>query len=338
MSYAVLRSRLAQVLFLALCVAGWLPPAQACTISTPTLIDLGSKTSFEATIPQTNAGSGSSGLACPGLVGLLSSNYVFLSVDALDAYLVKEGENASGGNVIPFEGRLVPGGTPFALGTTGNLAGASLLSLGGVSGEIQFFISLGSAANVAAGTYTGKIGIRWHYAVCSLIGALGACVGTWDRSPGIALSCLLVCVPDVNTMPGAGVPVEITIRLEVTRDCRFDVDDIDFGTAPFVDSFEPVSGALRVTCTKGTTYSVGLSNGNNFNGRRRMASGQHRLEYDVYLPNGERWDNGEFRAQQLTPAQGSAPEDFAYEARIYPDQPTPAVGLYSDVLIVDVEF
>jgi spore coat protein U-like protein len=230
---------------------------------------------------------------------------------------------------------------PLTAGSTsGNLAGASLLSLGGSSGEVQLFLNLGAAGNVASGTYTGTITLRWHYAVCTNISAVGICIGGWTRSAGITQSCLLgLCTLTQSSLPGAGEAVQVTVTLNVTRDCRFDADDIDFGGAPFADSFAPVSGALRVRCTKGTTYSVGLSNGNYFSGgRRRMGSGTNRLEYDVFRPGGQPWDALSHRALQAVPALGNVPESFTYEARIYPDQPTPPAGTYQDVLIIDVAF
>ncbi|PPS64780.1 hypothetical protein CRX72_04710 [Pantoea sp. BRM17] len=41
--------------------------------------------------------------------------------------------------------------------------------------------------------------------------------------------------------------------------------------------------SISVVCSKGSTYSVGLSNGNNFSGTaRQMANGASRLAYDIY--------------------------------------------------------
>jgi spore coat protein U-like protein len=312
--------------------------ARACTISSPTTIDLGSKSSFDAAVADITAGSGSSGLTCGGILGLLTSQFIYLSLDSKSAGLVNSGT----GDSIPFEVTTVPGGAPVPVGTTsGNLAGASLLSLGGSGGEVQLFVDLGAAGNIASGTYTGTITLRWHFATCSAISAIGICIGGWTVSPGISQSCLLgLCTLNQSSVPSSpGSPVQINVTLTVTRDCRFDADHIDFGAAPFADSFEPVTGSLRVTCTKGTTYSVGLSNGNYFNGvRRRMASGANRLEYEVFRSGGQPWDAVSNRAQQLVPAAGNTPETFTYEARIYPYQPTPPPGLYQDVLVIDAVF
>jgi spore coat protein U-like protein len=326
------------VLLLGLCGSLASEGVSACTTTSTALINLGSQSSFDLTVPNSAAGSGGSGLSCPGLLGLLSSQYIYLSVDSMSSGLV----NPVTGDSIPFSVATLPAGVPLVAGaTSGNLAGASLLSLGGTNDQILFYVSLGAAANVASGTYTGTITLRWHYATCSVINALGLCVGAWTTSPGVSQSCALglLCTLNTSSLPGPGEAVEVTIKVDVTRDCRFDADDIDFGSAPFAEGFSPVNGSLRVRCTKGTTYSVGLSDGNYFdNGRRRMASGANRLEYDVFHPGGLRWNNSTQRAVQSLPAQGNVPETFVYEARVYSDQTTPPVGIYQDVLIIDVEF
>lgn len=311
--------------------------AEACTISGTSSISLGSKTSFEAQSAANNAGSGASGLACSGILGLLSSQYIYVGVIANTGVLT----HSSSGDTIGFTIATTPNGTPLATGTTsGNLAAGGLLNLSGANGEVALFVSLAAAGNVAAGTYTGTVTLNWHYAVCSNISALGVCIGSWTRSAGITQNCILsLCTLNTASLPGNGAAVAVTISLEVTKDCRFEASQIDFGGAPFVDSFSPVNGQLQIKCTKGTTYSVGLSDGNSpSGGRRRMSSGAQRLQYDVFRPDSTVWNNTSRRVAQSMPAAGNIAETFSYEARIYADQPTPPIGVYSDALIIDVEF
>ncbi|MEJ0036566.1 MAG: spore coat protein U domain-containing protein [Gammaproteobacteria bacterium] len=308
--------------------------AGACTINGTPLISLGSKTSFDARVASPNAGSGSSGITCPGAFALLSNQYIFLTVTSVSSTLTEP----VSGDTIALSVSTVPGGSPLAVGTSGNLAASGALTSTGVNGEIALFASLGAAGNVSAGTYTGTVNLRWHFATCNNI-LLGVCVGSWNVSAGITQSCVLgVCTLNTGTLPGTGSPATVTFSLTVTRDCRFDADDVDFGSAPFVESFSPVSGNVRITCTKGTTYTAGLSGGGNSSGgRRRMASGANRLQYDVFRPGNILWSTT-LRAAQTTPAAGNTPETFPYEARIYPDQPAAPLGSYSDTLIIDVTF
>jgi spore coat protein U-like protein len=326
---------------LLLALAASLLPATAeaaCTPSGVAQINLGSTTSFDARAAQSVAGSGAGGLACTGILGLLNFQYIHVSVDSLEGRLVHESD---GGESIPFTLALSPGGVPLEEGTTSpNLAPGGLLSLGGSSGEVLLYVGLGAASNVKAGIYRGTVSLRWHYATCASISALNICIGGWSLSPGVTQSCLLgLCTLSTGSLPGAGTAVLLTITLVVTPDCRFTANDIDFGSAPFADAFGTVTGHIGIMCTKGQTYSVGLGAGNHYSGtRRQMASGAHRLQYDVYRPGGLVWNATDSRFEQATPAPGDIDQAFPYEARIYPDQPTPPVGVYTDTLVVDVEF
>lgn len=309
-----------------------------CASTGVSVIPLGSKTSFEAQVADDNAGSGSGGLSCPGLIGLLSSQYIFLTLSAKDPALI----NAAG-DAIGFDVTVAPAGQALEVGEISpNLAAAGSLTLTGASSEVAIFARLAAAPNVSAGTYLGTLSLLWHYATCPSLDAVGICVGPWAVSPGITQNCLpvlMLCTLNVTSLPGSGVPVDIEFTLEIAPDCRFVETDIDFGSAPFVDAFAPVAGSIQITCTRGETYTVGLSKGDFFSGgRRRMANGAELLEYDVFRPGSVPWNDTDHRAAQPIPAPGDAPQTFPYEARIYTDQPTPAVGNYSDTLILDVEF
>jgi spore coat protein U-like protein len=306
-----------------------------CSVTGTTAIPLGSKTSFDARVGDPSAGSGASGLSCTGILGLLASQYVYVSVSSKDAALT----NAAG-DAIDFEVATSVGGTSLEVGQiSGNLATAGLLSFSGPANDVLLYVRLNAAGNVSSGVYTGTVTLRWHYATCSNVGALGICLVSWTVSPGVGQTCVLVCTLNTGSLPGAGLPVTVTVSLNIERDCRFETDDIDFGSAPFIDIMAPVSGQIEITCTKGETYTVGLSDGNYFDGgRRRMASGTNRLEYDVRRPGGIPWNASDQRAEQAAPAAGDVPEAFSYEAYLYPDQATPPVGDYFDSLIIDVRF
>lgn len=87
----------------------------------------------------------------------------------------------------------------------------------------------------------------------------------------------------------------ITVELEVTPpDCMITAPDIDFGSSPLVAGFEPVSQVISLTCTKNSSFSIGLNDGLNASGgQRRMISSGHYLEYEIYKSSTmERWGGG----------------------------------------------
>src|SRR5690606_7016688 len=100
----------------------------------------------------------------------------------------------------------------------------------------------------------------------------------------------------------------------------------------------------------GTEYSVGLSNGNHFAGgsrrMRRGASGDY-LRYEIFrdASSQNRWGElaGERRSSataDLNPGvyDGNVQQDFTYRAQIEHAQDTPAAGLYTDSIVLDIEF
>jgi spore coat protein U-like protein len=126
----------------------------------------------------------------------------------------------------------------------------------------------------------------------------------------------------------------------VTNDCSITAPDIQFGSAPLLAGFAARSQNIGLLCTKGLVYTVGLSPGANASGgRRRMASGANRLQYDIFKPDATVWGaTGAARAAGAGIADGLATQLMPYTARIYTDQPQPAAGTYTDSVVVDVGF
>lgn len=52
--------------------------------------------------------------------------------------------------------------------------------------------------------------------------------------------------------------------MTVTNDCStMTTPDVNFNSAPLVQNFPTVSQSVAVTCTKGSTYTIGINNGAN---------------------------------------------------------------------------
>lgn len=226
--------------------------------------------------------------------------------------------------------------TPLAIGQTINLSDVQVLDLLNLftapNGSVPFYIRTSPARFLSAGTYTDTLHTRWYYQVCSGVAIGGLCIGQ-----------------DSGT-----IAADIVISQQITRDCLFTAPDINFGSAPLVTGFAPVHQTLALYCTKGSTYQVELGPGLHGDaGQRYMASGDDRLAYDIYQPDGTRWGeaaNGQARASTSAdtrpgPGLGGGPgvgastaQGFNYTARIEPDQPTPPAGHYSDRILVTVRF
>ncbi len=204
-----------------------------------------------------------------------------------------------------------------------NLSGATLVSAlnSGTGTLLPVYIATIPGANVPAGTYTDTIQVTWEYSnICEgLVNALGVCLGVVNSGTAVRT---------------------LTISLTVTNDCTIQAPPVNFGAAPLVSGFPTVSQSISLLCSKGMAYTVGMSAGANpANGRRRMASGANRLEYDIFKTDNTVWGQvGSARANGPAIADGVSQQTLGYTARVYQDQVTPAVGTYTDNVVVDVSF
>lgn len=222
---------------------------------------------------------------------------------------------------VPYEITPVSGGT-FTQGVLLiNLSGANAVALlSNNSATIGIRVSTLPGANVPAGTYTDVITVNWTYAnICEGIAVGTACVGT---------------------VRNGNVDRTVTVQLVVINDCTITAPNIQFGAAPVPSGFATISQSISLLCTRGMSYTVGLDPGLYASGgRRQMASGPHRLQYDIFKPDLSPWGQvGAARAAGSAVADGVTWHSLPYSARIYADQPNAPVGSYSDTVKVDVQF
>lgn len=204
-----------------------------------------------------------------------------------------------------------------------NLSGSTLLSLinGGTSSTVPIYISTTPGANIPAGTYTDTIQVTWTYQnICEgSVNVGGLCLGTLNNGTVVR---------------------SLTVSMTVTNDCTIIAPSVAFGSAPLLSGFGTVSQNINLLCTKGMVYTVGMGTGGSpLNGRRRMASGTLRLEYDIFKADNTVWGgSGSARANGPAAADGVTQQSIPYTARIYQDQAAPSAATYTDSVTVDVSF
>lgn len=216
---------------------------------------------------------------------------------------------------------LTIGGTPFVYGSQ------TLINLAGLLGSLNFaipvYLRTVPGQVVAAGTYQVTLNMAVTYRICTSI-AIGG-----------------LCLSEQN---GSGViPINLTAIL--TNDCTtITSPNISFGSAPLVDSFSAVTQTINVLCSKGSTYTVGLSNGSYPVGSvRNMASGANRLSYEIYKgSSSNRWGSAGTERWSSTISSAVSADGltrgYNYTARILTSQSTPPAGNYSDSVVVDLSF
>ncbi|KAF0865736.1 spore coat U domain-containing protein [Pseudomonas sp. LD120] len=219
-------------------------------------------------------------------------------------------------------------GTPFDFARHSIIDALGLLGSSTVAKTVPIYLGTLTGSNVAAGVYTENLSIFWSWNYCAGIGALGVCLGR-----------------DI----GSGTQ-SLTVNMTVSNDCLISAPNISFGSAPVVSAFATVTGqTINLACTKGSAYTVGLSDGQqpvSAGGRRRMISSGNYLAYDIFKSAGNtRWGSIGSARRSSTDAEvnpgnglGSGSQIFNYNARIYSDQSTPPAGAYVDNVVLDVGF
>ncbi|MFK0094461.1 spore coat protein U domain-containing protein [Pseudomonas sp. NPDC090592] len=275
------------------------------------------------------ASSLNSGLQCTGsLLSLLSTNdHFYATITPASGGLV-----GPTGDVIAYT-LYADSSTsyPITRGVAYDFARNGILDLLGLLGgttpkAVPIYMRTITGSNVAAGVYRENLTVAWSWNYCSGISLLGVCLGR-----------------DI----GSGSQV-LSVSLTVTNDCQITTPNINFNSAPVVAGFGTVNQSLSVSCTKGSSYTVGLDDGQNVSGgRRRMkSSANNYLAYDIFKSAGAvRWGSSGAARRASTDADvnpgagtGTGSQVFNYNAKVYTDQATPPAATYSDSVILDVQF
>lgn len=310
------------VLMLWLALSGALNAHAQCVTDSATPASFGTVTSFVVKSTQQHTSSTDAGVSCNG------GTLVLLTTNTIDGIITSANNgnlvNSATGDRIAFSLYADSAhSTPLNFGTQYNWASTQLLNLLGLLGNggstpVPLYLQTSAGSNVAAGIYTDTLTVQWRWNICDA---------------GVLVLCLAYST-------GSGTST-IPVTLVVTNDCTITAPNVNFGSAASVAGFLPVTGSVSLTCTKGMSYTVGLSAGAQpaANGRRRMVSGSNYLQYDIYSGGaGAVWGDATNRVSSAGAADGVSSQHFPYTASIYTDQATPPVGTYTDSVVVDVRY
>ncbi|QXI40207.1 Csu type fimbrial protein [Pseudomonas xantholysinigenes] len=270
-----------------------------------------------------------SGLQCTGsLLSLLTSNdHFYATITPASGGLV-----GPTGDVINYTlyadnsvNYPITRGVAFDFARNGIIDLLGLLS-GPTPKAVPIYLRTQIGSNVAAGLYQETLSVAWSWNYCSGIGIGAICLG---RDIGNGSQSL-------------------TVSLTVSNDCQITTPNISFASAPVVAGFATVNQSVSLSCTKGSSYTVGLDDGQNVSGgRRRMkSSANNYLAYDIFKSAGVvRWGSlGAARRASsdadVNPGNGTGTgsQVFNYNAKVYTDQATPPAASYTDSVILDVQF
>lgn len=328
-------ARAVLLLLLLLSGSAWAQTYGTCTVGS-TDANLGNASSLDLAT-QARQTTGTGGLAC-GALAAFSTSYMKVRVEA-SSFLLTGPTNQT----IPFAILAQSNGQPINSGQEFDYTGFNLVNFfTGPGGSILMYFRTSPTPGLQHGDYRGTVTLRWFFSICSL-GVGPVCL--YSESPGFQRPSLFTTL---NW--GSGASAEITVLLVVDNDCAIDTPSLSFGTAPLVGSFDPITQTITIRCSAGAAYTVGMGNGNNFDGGwRRMRQGAtgNYLRYELYKTaiSSERWGSvGSERRSSATAEinpgvyDGATSQGYTYRGVIDPTQSTPPSGTYTDNIVVDVLF
>lgn len=140
--------------------------------------------------------------------------------------------------------------------------------------------------------------------------------------------------------PGSG-DVRIStfdVTASVTANCSISAQDLNFGVAPSLPAARDQNTSINVACTNAAPWSVGLSNGSNFSGTRRMrlANTASYIGYGLFrnAARTQAWGTGA-NAANGTGTGGN--QTLTVFGRV-PAQATPAAGTFVDTVVATITF
>ncbi|NVN01640.1 spore coat U domain-containing protein [Asaia spathodeae] len=327
MSTIPMKTLIAALLFFVVCVTAGRASA-ACLVSQPSVTSMGSLSSLSLGAAG-NTTQIPSGFICTGaLLTVVYTQSVNAQIQSITAL-----RNAAG-DVLPVQlCNSANCATPYTAGQSILWRATSLIGLlgffNGADGSLPLYVRIPAGSyNVSPGVYRGSITIGWTWNICWGLGLLGVCIGQ-----------------DIQNTP---VPVTLALTFTVTADCRLSAPNVVFAPSPLVTAFRDVHQSLAVGCSKGQSYTVGLSGGNQGDSVSRVMSSSSggRLRYEIYKKaTTERWGNTGIQRRtsatadtNATALDGVSQQIFSYTAHILTTQDTPALGAYSDTIVIDIQF
>ncbi|MEN3259587.1 spore coat U domain-containing protein [Sodalis endosymbiont of Spalangia cameroni] len=319
--------------WLLLALFAWGAARAACSLPASSA-SLGSVTSFVLNAqPSTATGEIHVNCGAGSLASILSSNFIRLQLSGASQVVGTRAvlKNSSGSDSVPVQlctasncaTELSVGGGSVTYGSQ------ELINLVGIMGNLNFTLPLYLRTlpgySLKADTYSGTLNVLTQYNICTSIGVAGTCLPAGMQS--------------------GTVVVPLSVTLMVTNDCiAITAPNLNFGSAPLVANFNDVAQSISVTCTKGSSYTVGFSNGAHAVGTvRNMASGSQLLSYEIYQANGStRWGSSGVErvasAAAISVTSDGLTRMFNYVARVVKTQNTPPAGVYTDSVVIDLSF
>src|SRR5262249_38540514 len=157
----------------------------------------------------------------------------------------------------------------------------------------------------------------------------------------MGLAALLV-FPTARPSNAASVTSTLTVQMTLTASCVINsASTLNFGNHGVLVANVDSTSTLRVQCTNGTPYNIGLNAGTGSGATiaaRKMTSGSSPINYSLYRNNARTNVWGSTIGTNTVAATGNgAAQSYTVYGRV-PPQTTPAPATYTDTITVTVTY
>lgn len=167
-------------------------------------------------------------------------------------------------------------------------------------------------------------------------------------------AAFLVCFSTAPMAQAGTATSNLTVQINIAASCTINAATLNFSPTPtagttLVSSNVDANTTVSVTCTNGSPYSIGMDNGANFSGSRRMRLGAtaNYLSYGLYIDSG--YSNAWTTTTQAGSCSGGANScvlgtgnGAAQSVTIYGRVPStgtaPPTGLYTDTVTMTITY
>ncbi|MGH6781253.1 MAG: Csu type fimbrial protein [Sphingomonadaceae bacterium] len=136
---------------------------------------------------------------------------------------------------------------------------------------------------------------------------------------------------------------QFDVQITITEECQINsADDLNFGSTGVLDANIDGTNAIRVQCTNGTTYNIGLNAGTGTGAtvatRLMTGAGAATVQYSLYRNAARTQVWGETIGTDTVSSTGTGAEQtFTVYGRV-PTQTTPAPNTYNDIVTATVTY
>lgn len=156
--------------------------------------------------------------------------------------------------------------------------------------------------------------------------------------PALSLALVLTLVSSIPAQ-AATATANLSVSATVVASCSVSSGTLGFGNYdPTATSNLDASTTFQVTCTRGTTATLGMGLGSNATGStRRMINGSEYLTYELYQNAGRTtvWGSSGGALLSLSAASSSSAQTLTVYGRV-PQSQDVAVGSFADTVVMTV--